>query len=174
MRVTKAALLEAINTALTASETAEADYVAATAVWRTRRKANWLANKQPEWRALRDLITKSLKDGKPVTTSMVNSVLTSNNGRTSYLSDHTFDATQLPPNPIVLDGKKIYSPNPEVASSRNYGRPVRDLTPTMKVGELKALKLFLEGSTDEAFSLESLSRLGFKAPASVFRAAVSS
>lgn len=156
MRVTKAALLAAIEQAFTKYDTEKADWDKAADIWRTQQAKRWVERKQPQWKALRDLISASIKAKKPITTDEVNSVLFNDRSgyRSSYLSDHTFNPTQDPPTTITLDGVQMRQP---------VGIPR---------GQLEALKAFLESSPDESFTMEALARLGFKAPAFVFRAAV--
>ena len=157
MRVSKQALLDSINTALTKHENDKQAWDAAVAQYNKQRLAAWMRNDQPKWRALRDLITKSIKDGKPITTPMVESVLTNRRGYgSSYISDNTFSPDREPQSPITLQGGvRVYRPE-NVENLR----------------DMMALKAFLESSSDTEFSLTSLQRLGFKAPAYVFRAAV--
>ena len=158
MKVTKVALLESINSALDKHDQAVKDWQAAVIVWRERQAAKWQAEKAPQWKALRDLLTKKLNKGQPVTQKDIEGALTTRSStgyRSFYLSDFVFTPDQTPSGAITVNGVRVSPP------TSNY------------VADLRALKLFLEGSPDESFSLESLSRLGFKAPAFVFRAAVS-
>lgn len=156
MKVTKKALLDAINTAYAKHDEDKARWDLAVEVWQDSRRAKWLANKGPEWKALRDLITKSLNKGQVLTTEMVTGVLVKPENRygSSYLSDHTFAV------------------NPSLPSKLRHPDGQTVTAPVKLPKDIEALKLFLESSPDETFSMESLSRLGFKAPAWVFRAAV--
>lgn len=153
MKISKQALLDAIDTAVSRNDEKRVAYEHATELWQTQRRRRWLADKEPQWRQLRDTLTRKLNRKEPITAADLR-VLTNRDGyRRDYFSEHTFSEVD-PPNPIKLKGEVFYKPD----------APVTDLL---------ALKVFLEGSLDEAFSMESLSRLGFKAPAWVFRAAVS-
>jgi hypothetical protein len=152
VKISKKSLLDAIDTALTKDDERRAEYARATEIWQVRRRKQWLANKEPQWRQVRDTLTRKLNRKEPITVADLK-VLTNKQGyRQDYFSEHTFAEKVSPPNPIKIDGQAFYQPS----------APVEDLL---------ALKVFLEGSLDEAFSMESLSRLGFKAPAWVFRAA---
>lgn len=154
MKISKQALLDAIDTAVSRDDEKRVAYEHATELWQTQRRRRWLADKEPQWRQLRDTLTRKLNRKEPITAADLR-VLTNRQGyRQDYFSEHVFNPKGEPPNPIKLDGVEYYQPS----------APVTDLL---------ALKVFLEGSPDEAFSMESLSRLGFKAPAWVFRAAVS-
>lgn len=153
MKISKQALLDAIDTAVSRNDEKRVAYEHATELWQAQRRRRWLADKEPQWRQLRDTLTRKLNRKEPITAADLR-VLTNRDGyRRDYFSEHTFSEVD-PPNPIKLKGEVFYKPD----------APVTDLL---------ALKVFLEGSLDEAFSMESLSRLGFKAPAWVFRAAVS-
>lgn len=158
MKVTKAALLGAIDAAFVKHDQDAADYATATRLWTAIQAKNWQINKVGQWRDLRDLITKSLKSGTPITTEMVASCLHRGDGYRSsvYISDHTFNPTAPPPDVIRLEPGGV-----------GVRRPA-----AIPAGQLKALKLFLESCPEEEFTMEALSRLGFKAPAFVFRAAV--
>jgi hypothetical protein len=154
VRVTKAALLASIEKALTNHDAKAAKWAEAVEWHKKRQLELWQERKAPQWKALRDLLTKSLKDGKPITEAMVTSVLT-REGRyhSSYFTDHTYNPEKDPSSPIVMGGERIYRPHlPE--------RP-----------DMLGLRAFLEQSPDEEFSLTSLARLGFKAPSYVFREA---
>lgn len=154
MKVTKAALLEAIDTAFANQDSQRELWEPAVAAWRERQKQKWLEEKAPQWKALRDFITKALKNSQPITIDQVNAILQNSRGYgSSYLTDHTFSPTASPPNTLTHKGQKVSVPQP------------------LNRRELIALKTFLESSPDDVFSLEALSRLGFKAPAWVFRAA---
>lgn len=153
MKISKQALLDAIDTAIVKDDERRAAYAHATEIWQTKRRRQWLANKEPQWRQVRDTLTRKLNRKEPITAADLK-VLTNKQGyRQDYFSEHVFNPKGEPPNPIKLDGVEYYKPN----------APVSDLL---------ALAQFLQGSPDEAFSMEALSRLGFKAPAWVFRAAV--
>lgn len=154
MKVTKKALLDSIEKALESHERQKVKWAEAVEWHKKRQLEVWQRDKRPQWRQLRDVITKSLKDGKPITTDMVESCLVRSNGyRSSYISDHTYQPDKDPSSPIVMGGERIYRPQlPEL-------------------GDMLGLRAFLEQSPDEEFSLTSLQRLGFKAPSYVFRAA---
>ena len=154
MKVTKKALLDSIEKALEAHERKKARWAEAVEWYKRRQLELWNSEKQPQWRQLRDLITKSLKDGKPITSEMVESCLVKRSGyRSSYFSDFTYNPTDDPSSPIVMGGERVYRPQlPERA-------------------DMLGLRAFLEQSPDEEFSLTSLQRLGFKAPSYVFREA---
>ena len=154
MKVTKKALLDSIEKALEADARKQARWAEAVEWWKKRQLEVWLRDKQPQWRQLRDTITKALKDGKPITTDMVEAALVRSNGyRSSYISDHTYTPDKDPSSPIVMGGERIYRADfPERA-------------------DMLGLRAFLENSPDDEFSLTSLQRLGFKAPSYVFRAA---
>lgn len=155
MKISKKALLDAIDTALTSHVTAQEEYDRASEIWQTQRRKRWIEQKEPQWRALRDILTRKLNLHQPITSQDITSCLQRSDGyRTSSIGDHAFTENAEPPNPIILTGDRIYKPT----------APVKDLM---------ALRNFLAAAEDESFSLESLSRLGFKAPAWVFRAAVS-
>lgn len=154
MKISKKALLDSINTALAADEANKIEWEQAVRSWRKRCETKWLQEKLPQWRELRDLITTAVKRGRPITQEQVTDCLKrSDRYSSSYLSDHTYNPNGSPPATISFQGRNV---------SRQRV-PVKDL---------QALKLFLEQAQDDSFSLESLSRLGFKAPAWVFRAAV--
>lgn len=154
MRVTKKALLDSIEKALTNYDAKLVKWNEAVEWEKKRSLELWMRDKQPQWKALRDLITKSLKDGKPISTHMVESTLRRKNGyRSSYINDHTYSPNEDPSSPIVMGGERIHKPHlPERA-------------------DMLGLRAFLEQSPDEEFSLTSLQRLGFKAPSYVFREA---
>lgn len=155
MKVTKAALLGAIDKAFADFERESAEYAKATEVWEYDQKQKWLVEKLPQWRELRDQLSTCIKRGWPVTVDMVNDCLVKNNGyRSSYISEHTF-ALGTPPDVIVFaGGERVRKP---------ASIPNRDLA---------SLKAFLVASPETEFSMEALARLGFKAPSWVFRAAV--
>lgn len=154
MKVTKKALLDSIEKALEAHDRKTERWNEAVAWYKKRQLELWVSRKQPQWRKLRDTLTKALKDGTPVTIEMVESALQKENGyRSSYFSDHTYNPKDDPSSPIVMGGERIYRPQlPEMA-------------------DMKGLRAFLEQSPDDEFSLTSLQRLGFKAPSYVFREA---
>ena len=151
MKVSKTALLSAIETALTKFDADMETWRQGVALYRADRREAWMRNKQPKWRDLRDVITASIRKGEPITEKMVKACL----GNYSYISDHTYSPA-TPGSSFSVGGVM-------------YTRPAN-----VPVTELRALKLFLEGSPDEVFSLDALNRMGFKAPAWVFRAAVTS
>lgn len=155
MKISKKALLDSIDTALAKFQADTMAYADATDVWQRQRRRKWLEEKQPQWKDLRDLLTHRLRQNEPITKADLGACLKRRGGYSAeYWSDHVFTADTAPPNPIEINGLKVYSP-------------------TAPLTELRALKAFLEASDEETFSMESLSRLGFKAPAWVFRAAVS-
>lgn len=153
MRIGKKAMLNSIDMALAKHESDKIAYATATVAWQAKRRKDWLAEKGPQWKALRDILTERLRQKEPITRADVEAGLKSRNGY-GYLSDHVFTPDAAPPNPIDLGGRRFYAPSAPLA-------------------DLRALKAFLEASGEESFSMEALARLGFKAPAWVFRAAVS-
>jgi hypothetical protein len=155
VKVTRQGLLEVLTMAEQKAVVDAKRWTEAQAAWVERQKADWVRNKAPQWRALRDVITKALKAGTPITNDMVNSVLKSGRYSSSYWSDHTFSKkspsqSEGLPHP---DGTRVYPP-----------KPLNE--------DLQAMKLFLEKYPEDTLTLEGLARAGFKAPSWVFRAAV--
>lgn len=150
MKIIKQALLDVVNTTLDADEANAAEWKRAVEGWRERRKAAWLADKQPEWRALRDMLTASFKSGTPVTEKMLRDCLVSP-GRYGglYMTEHVYNEGASPPS--------------EIRGVRRKQVPKTDLL---------ALRDLLEAIEDETITDGQLQRLGFKNMAWVFRAAV--
>ena len=154
MKVSRQGLLDVIVQAEEKHAVQAERWQEAYKAWTARRRSRWLERKAPEWKALRDLITKSLKNGTPITSDMVNSVFTGTR-YSAYWTDHTFSQSATTPN----DG--LRHPDGEMV------RRPESLNP-----DLAPLKLFLEKYPEETLTLEGLARAGFKAPSWVFRAAV--
>lgn len=150
MKLSRQALLAALDTVESEYKTAQEKYEAQLKGWHVERRKKWDAEMLPRWKALRDALSDAIRNRQPISTELVDEAAGPNprGYRTHVLSEIAWTAD--PALPYEANG---------VAR------------PTEPSHQLDSLRLVLQAITDDEVSDHQLRSLGYRNLEWLFNAA---